>query len=220
MNVRCLLVAGLAVAATASGLNAQSSRIALIPTAGYALGYTLADDPDWSFDMKGAVAAGLAFEFTLNKNVGITVSGLRTVGQKLEVSNAGSAIGEADAAQTMLGAGVVIRPMGRLPSGAPSPLFIEAGAGINMWSFGNFIVSGSAFPADDFNASKPYGYAGAGAVFPIGPRAQLLAFGRANFITAYGSQGLDDFNAQPPASTVEGSTAPSFLFGLGLRVGR
>ncbi len=218
MNVR-FLVAGLAVAATTS-LSAQSSRIALIPTAGYALGYTLADDPDYSFDMKAAVGAGLAVEFTLNKNIGLAVMGLRTVGQKVGVSDASGEVGEADAAQTMFGAGLVLRPMGRLPSGAPSPLFIEAGGGLNMWSFGNFIISGSAYPADDFNASKPFGYVGAGAAFPIGPRAQLLVFGRANIITAYSSTGLDDFNAAPPASTVEGKTAPSFMFGLGLRVGR
>lgn len=211
----CALALGMTARA-----EAQSATIALVPGGGYAFGYVLAEDADYSFDMLAAPFISVGVEFTVNKNISIIVGGLRTIGQKMEFSFQGNVGGESDVSQTMLGGGLVLRPGGRTPTGAPTPLFIEAGGGMNLWSFGNFIAGSTTFPADDLNANKPYFYAGAGITLPIGPRAQLNIFGRANFITAYTSQALDDFNATPPQSTVEGKFGPSFMAGIGLRVGR
>lgn len=221
-----LLAAGLFALAPASELAAQGARIAMVPVGGFALGYNLAEDSTYSFAIRGATFFGVGADITLAKVLGLSLSVLRTVGQpsigKLELDSSGTALYRAPVAQTMLSGGLVLRPGGRTPAGAPTPLYIEIGGGLNAWTFGNLVrlTGQGVFPGDRYNASKPFGYAAAGVTLAVGPRAQVNLFARANYITAYASAGLDDFNALPPPLNVKGKTRPSFMAGVGLRVGR
>ena len=214
---------------SASTLAAQGSRVALVPHGGFALGYNLAEDVDYSFDLQPAAYFGVSVDLTLTKVFGLTLGALRSVGQpsvgELRLSLRDSVTGAAALAQTMVSGALVIRPGGRRPTGAPTPLYIEAGGGLNFWTFGNFVIAREqglvAFLGEDFNANKPFGYGAVGFTLPVGPRAQLNIYARANYITEYSSRGLDDFNnAEPPARTVKGKAGPSFMAGIGMRVGR
>jgi hypothetical protein len=197
-------------------LTAQG-RIAVVPFAGYGLPGSLAEDAgnDIHFEPNGALLLGAALELGVNKNIGIAVGVNRTFSQKLDLQAGGSSQGEEDFTMTQLSGSIVIRPAGRLPSGAVSPLFIEVGGGVTLYTLGS-----AAFPAEDFDATSPMAFVGAGYNIPMGPRATIQVFARAQMISSYSSTGLDAFNAAPPPTSVEGSNLLNFQFGAGLRVGR
>ncbi len=210
------LVAAVCMAFLAAPLAAQT-RIAIVPFAGYGLPGVLAEDVpnDIHLEPAGALLLGAAIELGMSKNIGIAVGVNRTFSQKLDFVTGGSSAFEEDFTMTQIAGSIVIRPGGRLPSGAVSPLFIEVGGGITLYTLGS-----AAFPASDFDASSPMAFVGAGYNIPMGPRATIQIFGRAQMISSYSSQGLDDFNAAPPPTNVEGSNMLNFQFGAGLRVGR
>ncbi len=188
------VAAGMLVCGLARDANAQKSGgIALVLMGGYGLPGTLAEDipNDWHFKPKGALLLGGQIEFGLSKTMGLDVGVNRTISQTLTISQ-GTASESDDMSMTQFTGSLVIRPSGRRPNGAVTPFFIELGGGVTMYSFGS-----AANPASDFKATKPMGFAGLGYNVPIGPRATLQIFGRAQGITAYSSTGLDAFNAAP-----------------------
>ncbi len=210
------LVAAVCLAFLAAPLAAQT-RIAIVPFAGYGLPGMLAEDTpnDIQLEPGGALMLGAAIELGMNKNVGIAVGVNRTFSQTLDVVFSGSSLGEDDFTMTQVSGSLVIRPGGRLPSGAVSPLFVEVGGGITLYTFGS-----AANTNPDFDATSPMAFAGAGYNIPMGPRATIQVFARAQMISSYSSTGLDDFNALPPVTQIEGSNMLNFQFGAGLRVGR
>lgn len=217
--------------AVASG---QSARLALTPGAGLMLGYTLVDGQtdtgtEIEFDQGSMPFFTVGAEYTLGKRLSITAGALRTIGQpdigELVLNEGGSQVGTASMAVTTLSAGVVLRPMGRLPTGAPTPFYVEGGAGMHWWSFGDVIFrdtpddpAGTAIQSDLFDASGNFFYAGAGMTFVVGPRAQLSVYGRATFTAQYESDFITNTRAQ--GWTIEGTTGPRFSAGVALRVGR
>jgi hypothetical protein len=207
--------------------------LALIPYGGYAIPGTLAEDDNYTFTPGAAPAIGLQLEFGASKNVAIGAGVNYTFGQTLDLdyedaSTPSMLLGTADIATMGIYGVVSIRPGGRLPSGAVTPLAIELGGGVNMLSFDKFLVDTDGdgtqetaiSPVDDFNATSAMAFAGIAYNVPIGPRGSIQLFGRGTVQFGYSSQGLDDFNAVPPPSTVEGTTAFGFLVGAGLRFGR
>jgi hypothetical protein len=110
---------------------------------------------------------------------------------------------------------LVIRPGGRRPNGAVTPFMLELGGGVTMYSFGS-----AAAGFDEFDSTRPMFFAGAGYNVAIGPRGTLQFFVRGQMITAYESQGLDDFNAIPPATNIEGKSMMNIQAGVGFRFGR
>lgn len=233
MRIPAIVAAAVLVAA--APVHPQSAKLALVPGAGFMLGYTLVDGQtdtgtEIQFEQGGAPYFSVGAEYVLGKRISLTGSLVRTIGQpdigEMTLFEGGTQVATANMAVTQVSAGVVIRPMGRLPTGAPTPLFIEGGAGLNWWAYGDVIFRdppntepGTAFKADLFNASANFFYAGAGATFVVGPRAQLSVFGRASFIGAYESDFVTNVNTQSGWS-LAGTTGPRFSVGVGLRVGR
>jgi hypothetical protein len=212
---------------------AKSGGIAIIPYGGYAVPGTLAEDVNWGFTPNAAPAIGLQLEFGASKNIAIGAGVNYTFGQTLDIdyedpSTPSTTIGTGDISTMGIYGVVSIRPSGRLPSGAVTPLAIELGGGVNMLSFDKILVDTDGdgtfetaiSPVDDFNSSSAMAFAGLAYNFPIGPRGSIQLFGRGTVQFGYSSTGLDDFNNTSPPSTVEGKTAFGFLIGAGLRFGR
>ncbi len=227
-------VAALSAAAVA-GAEAQGKKpgLALIPYGAYSVPGSLAEDDNWSFAPNAAPAIGLQLEFGASKNIAIGAGVNYNFGQTLDLSYTDAStpettIGEADISTMGIYGVVSIRPGGRLPSGAVTPLAIELGGGVNMLSFDKFLVDTDGdgtfetaiSPVDDFNATSAMAFAGVAYNLPIGPRGSIQIFGRGTVQFGYSSQGMDDFNSAPPTSSVEGSTAFGFMIGAGLRFGR
>jgi hypothetical protein len=209
-----LAAAGVIACAATTNLNAQG--IAFMPYAGYSLGGTLAEDEvnDITLKVKSALILGAQVELGLSKNIGLAVGVNRTLSQILESDFQGS-IGEDDISMTQITGALVLRPGGRRPNGGVTPLYLEVGGGITMYKFGSAAASFT-----DFDANMTTFFAGAGYNIPVGPRATIQLFGRAQMISAYESDGLDAFNAAPPPTQVEGSSLINFQFGAGFRFGR
>ena len=218
---RIIAAVGMLALSLTSSLMAQSKGggIAIIPFAGYGIPSTLAEDEvnDWQFEGKAALLLGLQIELGLGKNIGIDVGASRTFSQVIDLVQGGVSQGEEDMTMTQITASLVFRPKGRLPSGAVTPFFIELGGGVTMYELCSASAGGSC---SDFDSTQPMGFLGAGYNLAIGPRATVQLFGRAQMIGPYSSTGLDNFNALPPVTNIEGSTMLNFQIGAGLRVGR
>ena len=213
-----LATAGLMLCGLAGTAQAQKSGgIAFIPFAGYALPGTLAEDNtnDIHFKSNGALLLGLQLELGLSKSLGIDVGVNRTISQTFDIESGGASQGQEDQTMTQITGSLVIRPGGRRANGAVTPLMIELGGGVTMYSLGS-----PSAGLSDFNSTQPMGFAGLGYNFPIGPRSTVQLFGRAQMINSYSSAGLDAFNAAPPPTQVEGKMMLNLQFGVGLRVGR
>lgn len=213
------VVAGAALLALgASRVEAQSKGggIAIIPFGGYAIPGTLAeDDLGNNLSINGAMVLGAQIELGLSKNIGIDVGVNKTFSQTVSVDGPAFTPSDEDIAMTQITGSLVIRPGGRLPNGGVTPLFIELGGGVTMYSFGSAAAS-----FDDFDATIPMFFVGAGYNIPVGPRATIQLFGRAEGISSYSSDGLDALNAIPPVTSIEGKMMFNFQLGVGFRWGR
>ncbi len=218
MKGKSLIAAAALIALGATGASAQSSLgLAIVPFAGYALPGTLAEDDQGNmFTPNGAMLLGAQLELGLSKNIGIDVGVNKTFSQTFNIEGPiFGAGGEEDISMLQITGSVVLRPGGRRPNGGVTPLFLEAGGGVTMYSFGSAAAS-----FDDFDATTPMFFAGAGYNLPVGPRATIQLFARAQAITAYSSTGLDQFNAAPPQTNIEGKLMLNFQAGVGFRFGR
>jgi hypothetical protein len=226
MNRRWLLAAAVLAVVPASRLAAQARRsLSVIPTVGYTLPtYKWVEDPAVEFKPGGGLFVGLTAEYSLNKSFSLAAHGLRTFGltQTFTVSFPGQGEFESDMTTTQLAGGIVFRPLGRLPSGAPKSVYMEAGAGLTLFSVATgFTAAADSFPG--FKASSPFVMGGMGLSFPAGPRFSIQVFGRAQYLLSnYSSDFLDYLNAPPPLTPtpLEGKKGLMMQFGLGLRVGR
>lgn len=216
MRGKLILAAGALACTLATNANAQG--IAFMPFAGYAIPGTLAEDESTgdAFKMNGAMLLGAQIELGMSKNIGIAVGLNKTFSGTM--TGEGPTIGgggDVDISMMQVTGSLVLRPAGRRANGGVTPLMIEVGGGVTMYSFGS---AAAAF--DDFDATKPMFFAGAGYNLPVGPRATIQIFGRAQMITAYESDGLDAFNAIPPPTNIEGKSMLNFQVGAGFRWGR
>jgi len=214
------VLAAAAVLAIGTGTRAEaqskSGGIAIIPFGGYAIPGTLADDDQGNeFTINGAMVLGAQIELGLSKNLGIDVGVNKTFSQTFDVAGPAFVGGQEDISMTQITGSLVLRPGGRRPNGAVTPLFIEVGGGVTMYSFGS-----AASQFSDFDATVPMGFVGAGYNIPVGPRATIQLFGRAQGISSYSSDGLDALNAIPPATNIEGKLMLNFQAGVGFRWGR
>lgn len=216
-----LMMLGLAREAPAQ----QKQGIGIMPFAGYWLPFSnLAEESSVAeFKAKGALAIGAEIQLGVNKNLSVAAGGGTTISGSMDVDVPGVGnVANADQSTLQVYGSVVFRPGGRLASGTVSPLYLEGGAGATMYRFGNLVVPSAGFggSASDFNTTKPFFFVGAGYNVPVGPRASVQIFARAQAITSYSSKALDDFNAAPPVSNVKGSMVFSLLAGAGFRFGR
>ncbi len=189
----------------------------------------------------GGLSVGLVVEYAINKQVslagqvGRTLGGLQTGQTQFFINPTyaprDSNTFETDMATTNLGAMLVIRPLGRTPSGAPNKVYLEVGGGLTFYRFSSGFRNPG--PNDDylnFNYNTPYVMAGAGVSFPVGRRVSLQIFGRAyNQMQAYNAPTLVSTNGAlnqifangTSTGTVPKGEKPLLLqFGTGLRVGR
>jgi len=218
MNRRWPLVAAVVMLAAAPALPAQSrTTISIIPTGGVfvpagdwvdTLGITLTAGP--------GVYLGAIAEVSFNKSFSITGQVTRTLGamQTVEAvvdTGGGNLTFTADMATTQFAASVVFRPLGRLPSGAPNKIYLEAGGGLISYAVSRGLQDPSD-PNANWASSSAMAMGGAGLSFPAGPRFSIQLFGRANYLfSKYKSDAIDP---------LEGKSGLLLQFGVGLRVGR
>ena len=213
----------LGVAGTATAQN-KGQGLAIVPFGAFNIPGVLASEADvWEMKAQSAPFVGLQLELGLSKALSFGVGGGITMGQKLDFDDAsatGGTIGTADISSPRVYGMLSIRPGGRRPNGAVTPLAIELGGGMAFWRFDKIIIENQVFPADDWNGTEPFAFAGLAHNLPFGPRASIQLFGRAIAGFGYTSAGLDDFNAAPPVSDLKGKFNLGFLVGAGIRVGR
>jgi hypothetical protein len=227
MRKQLVLVAAgamlLGVAGTATAQN-KGQGLALVPFGAFNIPGVLASETDvWEMKAQSAPFVGLQLELGLSKALSFGVGGGITMSQKLDFNDAsatGGTIGTADISSPRVYGVLSIRPGGRRPNGAVTPLAIELGGGMAFWRFDKIIIESQVFPADDWNGTEPFAFAGLAYNLPFGPRASIQLFGRAIAGFGYTSAGLDDFNAAPPTSDLKGKFNLGFLVGAGIRVGR
>ena len=232
--------AGLLVAALAVGMAgraaAQSQGWAITPFAGFVMPlgnlveYADPGAPEFlQLEPTGGIMVGVNGELSLNKQFAVSGFISSTVGLtqkatqhfRCSAATCGSTIVEDfqyGLATTQLGATFVVRPLGRLPNGAPKLFFLEAGAGLNMTQFSD-VADRNGEPAPSWNGATPMIILGGGTTFRIGPRSTVVAFARYNMaMSEYTSDGLDDWNSVPPEDP--GQKVNVLLVGVGLRTGR
>lgn len=231
-----ILLAVLAMSAGSAG--AQSQGWAITPFAGFIapLGnmveYADPAGPEFlQVEPTGGVMVGVVGELGLSKLLAVSGFLSSTVGLtqkatqhfRCTAASCGTAVVsdfQYGMATTQLGATLVIRPMGRLPNGAPKVFYLEAGGGLNMVQFSDVQDrSGGSEPAPSWNGSWPMLILGGGLTFRIGPRSTAVVFARYNLgMSEYSSDGLDDWNSVPPPDP--GQKVNVLLVGVGLRTGR
>lgn len=231
-----LLVAAL-VLGTAGRAAAQSQGWAVTPYLGYTMPltnlveYNDASVPQWlQVEPSGGIMAGVTGELGLNKQFAISGFLSSTLalsqGASWHYSWGSTAADKYDVdyriATTQLGATLVIRPLGRLPNGAPKVFFLEVGAGYTMFSVSDITSRQDSTEFPSWNSSSPNAVFGGGLTFRIGPRSTAVFFARYSMaLSEYASDGLDDWNGLGTSAQVDPGQKANILFvGVGLRTGR
>jgi hypothetical protein len=233
MRLKWTVLAVAAMAAgSASGAAAQSQGWALTPFVGYIqplnnlVEYADASVPQYlQVESSGGVMVGVNGELGLSKQFALSGFVSSTVGltQKGTWHYRLGAPNNFDyqygMATTQFGATFVVRPLGRLPNGAPKVFYLEAGGGMNLLQVSDVVDrSGSTSNPLSWDASSPIVILGGGFTFRIGPRSTLVLFARYNMgMNEYTSDGLDDWNSVPPPDP--GQKVNLLLIGAGLRTG-
>lgn len=213
------LVLGLAGTATAQN---KGQGLAIVPFAAYNVPAVLASEANY-LEMKPKAAAfvGVQVEMGVSKTLSVGVGGGITMSQTIDFNDIGTAgsttLASSDISSPRIYGLVSIRPAGRKPNGAVTPLAIELGGGVAMWRFS---ANSQVVTPSQWNATEPFAFAGLAYNVPIGPRASVQLFGRAMGGFGYKSTGLDDFNATVPVSNVKSKFNLGFMVGAGIRVGR
>lgn len=231
MRVRWTVLAVAALAAgSAARANAQSQGWAITPYIGYInpTGNLVQPDPATSpaccltIDPGGGAQVGVTGELGLSKQFAIAAFAASTVGLTqtshwTTTPSAGSEDFTQALAYSQFGATFVVRPLGRLPNGAPKVFYIEAGAAFNSTKFAE-VQDRNATGTTTWSSSGGVGVVGAGLTFRIGPRSTLVLFGRYMLaFSEYSSDGLTDWNSVPPPDV--GQKVNLIFVGAGLRTG-
>lgn len=224
-----LIAAGamsLGLAGTATAQN-KGQGLALVPFGAFNIPAMLASEAgNLEIKPKGAPFVGIQLEMGVSKAMSVGVGGGITMGQSLSASGVAVSTITADISSPRIYGLLSIRPGGRRPNGAVTPLAIELGGGVALWRFdkliinGTVVLPGSPWAASKWNGTEPFAFAGLAYNVPIGPRASIQLFGRALGGFGYSSTGLDAYNAEPPATNAKGKFNVGFLVGAGIRVGR
>lgn len=228
-----LVVAVLAVGAAAPG-SAQSRGWAVTPHIGYTLPMNnLVEFADASIpgylqvEPTGGIMVGLTGELGLNKQFAISGFVSSTVGLTQNAtwhySFGPTAADKFDIdrpiATLQAGATFVVRPLGRLPNGAPKVFFLEAGMGLNQFQVPDITARQDTSEVLSWNSMVPGVLFGGGLTFRIGPRSTMVVFARYHMaLGEYSSAGLDDWNSNPPPDP--GQKVNVLFIGAGLRTGR
>jgi hypothetical protein len=228
MRKQLVLVAAgamsLGLAGTATAQN-KGQGLAIVPFGAFNVPAVLASETG-NLEMKpeGAPFVGVQLEMGLSKAMSVGVGAGITMAQSLNMT--GLTVGTADISSPRIYGLLSIRPGGRRPNGAVTPLAIELGGGVALWRVDKIIVDGVVIPPEDpigapkWNGAEPFAFAGLAYNLPIGPRASIQLFGRALGGFGYTSTGLDSWNALPPPTNVKSKFNIGFLVGAGIRVGR
>jgi len=226
----------LAVAALAAGsaarASAQSQGWAITPYIGYSqplnnlVEYADPATPQYlQVESSGGAMVGVTGELGLSKQFALGGFVSSTVG----LTQKGTwhyRLGAPDnfdieygMATTQFGATFIVRPLGRLPNGAPKVFYLEAGGGLNMFRVSQVVDrSGSTTNPLSWDANSPIVVLGGGFTFRVGPRSTLVLFARYNMgMNEYKSDGLTDWNSVPPADP--GQKVNVLFVGAGLRTG-
>jgi len=220
-----LIAAGalsLGLAGTATAQN-KGQGLAIVPFAAYNIPGLLATESGVAeMKPKGAPLVGLQLELGASKAVSVGLGGGVMLGQSFDLKDLGAGYGSSwDVSAPQVYGVVSVRPAGRRPNGAVTPLAVEFGGGVAMWRFSRFIdYNNESFPAASWNNTQPFVFAGVACNLPIGPRASIQLFGRVVGASTYVSKGLDDWNNTDPPSNLKGKFNVGFLVGAGIRVGR
>jgi hypothetical protein len=224
-----MLASAVLTLVAAPSLRAQArTTISVIPVGGATLPLAdFVDDPDFRLTPQFGVFVGALAELSMNKNLSLFGEATRTLGatQKLDAEFPSCTSCDqltTDMATTQVSGGIIFRPLGRLPSGAPRSVYLEAGAGISLFS----VSRGFQDPSDpqelDFNGNSPFVTGGIGLSFPAGPRFSVQVHGRVQYhLGEYSSEGLDDLESPTFFDRQMEAKKPMVVqLGIGLRIGR
>jgi len=227
MTRRSLLAGTALVLCAAPALPGQSrTTLSVIPIGGVTIpSGTFVEATDFKLTPRYGVFVGAVAELSMNKSLSLFGQATRTLGgtQKLEAEFPSCASCDklsSDMATTQVAGGIILRPLGRTPSGAPKSIYIEAGGGFSLYS----VSRGFQDPNDpqelDFNGSSPFVMGGIGLSFPAGPRFSVQFAGRVQYhLSEYSSDGLDQINTIF-GTTTAGDKPLMLQFSVGLRIGR
>jgi hypothetical protein len=218
----------LALALAAGHAQAQvGATVSVQPLVGYLRATNeWTNSGDITLEPGAGIFVGVKAEVSVGKLLGLSAEITRTLGltqtMTFSASNFFPGQLETDMTTTQVAGTVLLRPLGRLPSGAPRSVYFEVGAGFTLYDVGEgFQPPGGGTSRFDFGASSPMVMAGVGLSIPAGPRFNLQVYGRAQYhLSAYESDGLDNWNSLPPPTSVTGEKLLLLQFGVGLRVGR
>ncbi len=226
------VVAGL-LAGTSGTAVAQSQGWAMTPFAAYVQpSGNLVEGPFLDTDPSGGFVVGIIGELGLTKQLAVSAFASSTVGLSSTLtatykdpSNAANN-SEFDFANawTQLGGTAIIRPLGRLPNGAPKIFWLEAGAAITRFSLAD-VQDRSGGTSLSWTGNFPSVVFGGGFTLRLTPRMTAVLFGRYSLaLSEYSSDGLDDWNSPcspGDATCIDAGQKVNLLqVGVGFRSGR
>ena len=222
-----VLAVGAMVAGSVTGASAQSQGWAITPYVGYSLPSGNLVEPNnasccLTVDPSGGVIVGVNGELGLSKQFAVNAFISSTVGLSQgatwDYSLIGSGVYDFGMATNEFGATFIVRPLGRLPNGAPKVFFLEAGAALTQLRFSEIQDRTSNNPSPTWNSNGTSAIFGGGLTFRIGPRSTLVIFGRYSLaLKEYTSDGLTDWNSIPPPDIAQ--KVNLITIGAGLRTG-
>lgn len=208
---------------------AQSQGWAITPFAAYTLpSGNLVEGPFLDANPSGGAVVGLIGELGLSKQLAVSGFASSTLGLTSTVAledptDPTNALELANA-WTQLGATAIVRPLGRLPNGAPKIFWLEAGAAITRFSLAE-VRDRSGGEAPSWTGNFPSVVFGGGFTLRLTPRMTAVVFGRYSLaLSEYSSDGLDDWNAPcspGDATCIDAGQKVNLLqVGVGFRSGR
>lgn len=229
-----LTLAVLACAVTVRTAAAQSQGWAVTPFAAFVQpSGNLVEGPFLDSDPSGGFAVGIIGELGLSKQLAVSGFASSTVGLSSTLtatfkdpSNPANNF-EVDFANawTQIGASAVIRPLGRLPNGAPKIFWLEAGAGITRFSLADVTDRSGDVTNFSWTGNFPSAVFGGGLTIRLTPRMTAVVIARYSLaLSEYSSDGLDDWNGPctpGDATCIDAGQKVNLLqVGVGFRSGR
>lgn len=214
---------------------AQSQGWSVTPFAAYTMpSGNLVEGPFLEFEPSSGMVVGLNGEVGLAKMFAIQAFAASTIGLTTTaqfrftdpVTPANNQTLDFANAWTQFGATAIIRPLGRLPNGAPKVFWLEGGAAMTRFSLADVQDPNSNARTSSWSSNYLTAVFGGGVTIRLTPRMTAIVFGRYSMaLSEYESDGLTDWNAPcgptfDPTCVDAGQKVNLLQVGVGIRAGR
>ncbi len=219
----------LGLCASAGTAAAQGQGWAVTPFAAYtAPSGNLVEGPFLILDPGPGFVVGITGELGLTKQIALSASASSTVGltsmSGVEFPQDPTSNFDIANAWTQFGATAIIRPLGRLPNGAPKVFWVEGGASLTRFSLAD-VQNRTGQAAPSWTSNSMTAMFGGGFTLRLTPRMTAVVFGRYTLaLSEYESDGLTDWNSPctpGDATCIDAGQKVNLLqVGVGFRTGR